>query len=247
MLSTSCNSPFIPHSPPHDVPKDRRWWYHILEQPSLSQVTPGPIILDDFEAYSDASSGIGIGITIADRWRAWRLIPGWKADGRDIGWAEALGFELVIQSLCQVVRETHNSHFKVYGDNKGVVEGWWNGRSRNKPTNHIFKRIHQFTKIQQVVIHSRYVASKYNPSDNPSRGVYGPHSHLLPHIPIHAELRPFIVDFDAKLHPAELKARDSRRVFPAPAKPARPHSHQQYQSFNIRQEHEEELIYLSTL
>lgn len=45
MLSTSRNSPFVPHSPPRDVPKDLRWWYHILEQPNLSQVTSGPIIL----------------------------------------------------------------------------------------------------------------------------------------------------------------------------------------------------------
>ena len=150
MLSTSRNSPFIPHSPPHDVSKDLQWWYHTLEQPNLSWVTPGPIILNDFEAYSDASSGIGIGITIADKWRAWHLIPGWKADGRDIGWVEALGFELIIQSLCQVVREMHNSHIKVYGDNKGVVEVWWNGQSRNKPTNHVFKCIHQFTKTNKL-------------------------------------------------------------------------------------------------
>jgi hypothetical protein len=53
-----------------------------------------------------------------------------KAEGCEIGWAEAAGFFLLAISITKIlpVREA-NSHYKVYGDNKGVVGGWWNGRS----------------------------------------------------------------------------------------------------------------------
>ena len=75
----------------------------------------------DCDAYSDASSGFGISITIGDKWHVWRLLPGWKSDGCDIGWAEAIGFELL--TLFVLSSSSDSTHFKVYGDNKGVVEG----------------------------------------------------------------------------------------------------------------------------
>ncbi|CAA7270000.1 unnamed protein product [Cyclocybe aegerita] len=55
----------------------------------LSKPIPRPTPIIDLVAYSDASSEVGIGITIGQKWRAWRLLPGWKANNRDIGWAEA--------------------------------------------------------------------------------------------------------------------------------------------------------------
>ena len=97
---------------------------HLLK--ILPKISHGGLInshfhLHDIQAFSDASSGFGIAITIGDRWRAWRLIPGWQSlDGkRDIGWAEALGFELLIRSI--IGFGYVSGHFKVYGDNKGVV------------------------------------------------------------------------------------------------------------------------------
>jgi len=38
----------------------------------------------------DASSGWGIGIVYDDLLYAWSLAPGWKAYGRDIGWAKSI-------------------------------------------------------------------------------------------------------------------------------------------------------------
>jgi hypothetical protein len=77
--------------------------------------------LVDHHAYSDASSGFGIAITVGPRWRAWRLLPGWKSQGRDIQWAEAIGFEFLIIYLCTI--SDAGEHLKVFGDNRGVVEG----------------------------------------------------------------------------------------------------------------------------
>ena len=200
MLSGFNSSPFVPHTPPRSTPEDLQWWARRLQSATLSRSIPGPVPLMDCNAYSDASSGFGIGITIGNRWRAWRLLPGWKSDGRDIGWAEAVGFELL--TLFVISSSNDSAHFKVYGDNKGVVEGWWKGRSRNKQTNTVFRRIHNVLEARQHTIHTRYVPSKQNPADEPSRGVYPPITRLLPSLPVPPELHGLIVDFDSELSPA---------------------------------------------
>jgi hypothetical protein len=92
----------------------------------------------------DASSGTGIAIVVQGRWRAWRLLPGWDRGNRDIGWAEAVGFELLVYAVIGATSAPQTTHFKLFGDNTGVVEGWWNHRSRNPETNGVFRRIHQF-------------------------------------------------------------------------------------------------------
>ena len=81
MLSLFNNHPFVPHSSPHDMPHDLEWWSTLLESQTLSRPIPGPTPLEDTHAFSDASSGFGIGITIGGRWHAWCLLPNWKLDG----------------------------------------------------------------------------------------------------------------------------------------------------------------------
>ena len=63
--------------------------------PLLSQET-STIQYPSWNTYSNASSGFGIGIMIGDKWYAWCLLPGWKANGCDIGYAKAIGFKLLI-------------------------------------------------------------------------------------------------------------------------------------------------------
>jgi hypothetical protein len=203
LLSIFHDRPFMPRTSPRDTSDDLIWWTKTLSQPNVFRTIPGPQPITDVDAYSDASSTTGIGITIGRKWRAWRLLPGWKADGRDIGWAEAVGFEFVTDTL--LASHPRGGHLKIYGDNRGVVEGWWKGKSRNKPTNTVFKRIHQKTSSVACTIHSRYVASKANPADGPSRGIYPPRSDLLPPIPIPFELRDLVADFDAELNATELR------------------------------------------
>ena len=68
-------------------------------------------------AFSNASSDFSIGVVIGNKWKAWRLVPGWKAaDGRDIGWAGAVGLELLARTHC--TESESGQHFRVFGDNK---------------------------------------------------------------------------------------------------------------------------------
>ena len=146
------DSPFCPHSPPCRTPSDLLWWKEKLTQPVIVRAIPGPFPIIDPDTYSDASSETGIGITIGGRWRAWRLLPGWKANSRDIGWAEAVGFLFLILTLTPSA--PRGTHIKVFGNNMGVVEGWWKGRSRNRPTNDIFRHIHSITEADDISVHT---------------------------------------------------------------------------------------------
>ncbi|KAJ3505465.1 hypothetical protein NMY22_g17578 [Coprinellus aureogranulatus] len=146
--------------------------------------------------YSDASTGVGVGIVIGHKWRAWTLRSGWRTrDGvKDIGWAEAVGFYFLIVALTQLV--ARGTHLRLHGDNEGVVDAWRNFRSRNAATNKVFELIHDHLERYGFIdcIHPVWVPSKDNPADEPSRGVFPPTADLLPPIPIPSGLIPFIVD-----------------------------------------------------
>lgn len=206
MLCLAFIKPFIPRRPIKRLDADLLWWKRLLQSSFVGRPIPKPLTLFNPEAYSDASSGFGIAITIGVRWRAWRLRKGWQTlDGkRDIGWAEAVGFELLILYLISMGGPQRN--FKVFGDNQGVIEGWRNGRSRNTAVNEVFRRI--FSVINDSAasysFHPTYVTSKANPADDPSRGVYGSAEHLLPNLHIPSALESFIIDpFIASTDPRE--------------------------------------------
>jgi hypothetical protein len=205
MLGIFHDSPLKPRTPPASTSAELSWWENLLSKPSLSRLIPGPCDLLDTGAFSDASSNVGIGIIIGQRWRAWRLIPGWKTDGRDIGWAEAVSFELLCYFVLQLAPRP--GHFKVYGDNRGVVEGWWKGRSRNVQTNRVFQRIHERLEDTTSSLHTCYVTSRLNPADGPSRGIFPPFNLLLPTMVIPNELRNLIADFNAPVLPIEERLR----------------------------------------
>jgi hypothetical protein len=198
MLGTFNNHPYAPHHAPQHTDDDLLWWERLLQGPPITRTISIPADPTEVHAYSDASSGWGIRITIGERWRAWRLRKGWKADGRDIGWAEAIGFELLVIAILQANRgQGDEKHIRVYGDNKGVVEGWWRGRSRSWRVNEVFRRIHELCEQSGATIHTRYVPSERNPADDPSRGIYPPRTKLLPYIPIPTDIRSFVTDFDS--------------------------------------------------
>lgn len=200
MMATFNERPFTPRHPPQHLDADLTWWEATLSQPSLSREIPGGRHISDVRGYSDASSSVGIGVVIGDRWRAWRLLPGWKGGGRDIGWAEAVGMELLIRTI---LRGGTFAGIQIFGDNTGVVEGWWTGRSRNAETNRIFRRIHELLDTRDTILTTRYVHTNQNPADGPSRGIYPPREHLLPPIDLPDEIKPFVVDFDAPLRACE--------------------------------------------
>ena len=216
MLMLCGPNPFAHYASIKGLHEDLAWWTHKLASP-LFRPIPSPLELYDIQAFSDASSGVRVAITIHDRWRAWRLIPGWQTlDGqRDIGWAEAIGFELLIKSIPRF--GCVSGHIKVYGDNKGVVEAWWNFRSRNRATNQVFRRIHTFLEQfdHSFSIHSAYVPSEANPADPPSRGFYPPVELLLSEIQLPADLSRFIIDATLPYTPTEIRLFRENRYPPA--------------------------------
>jgi hypothetical protein len=199
--------PFLPRHPAKGVADDLVWWRRRLAAPLYRRI-PSTSPLFDCGAYSDASSGIGVAIVIAGHWRAWRLVPGWRTlnGSRDIAWAEAIGFELLVSTLLHLDAGSQRA-FKVYGDNKGVVEGWWNYRSRNSAVNEVFKRVHSLLEAADRVdcVRSAYVTSTENPADKPSRGVYPPRSQLLPPISLLGDVGRFLIDATEPLTPLELR------------------------------------------
>ena len=117
MLAICTKKPFMLHRPEKTIKDDLVWWNCILTSSAATQpiVPPPPFV--DLNAYSDASSSIGIGIVIGERWRAWRLLPDWQVRSakRDIAWAEAIEFELLIQSLASIAPTSSQRHTIVYG------------------------------------------------------------------------------------------------------------------------------------
>ena len=87
----------------YSVQKPDPWVTHAepYQQLVVTWSIPWPISLHNARAFSDVSSGIAIAIVIREHWRAWHLIPGWKIlnSSKDIGWAEAIGFELLPRAL----------------------------------------------------------------------------------------------------------------------------------------------------
>lgn len=213
MMGIFHERPFTPRHPPKQLTDDLTWWHLLLSRPRLVREIPGRRHVTDVHGFSDASSSTGIGIILGDKWRAWRLLPGWNREGRDIGWAEAVAMELLVRTIFQ----HHNlPGIRVFGDNTGVVEGWWTGRSRNAETNKVFRRIHRLVDENVSFLTTRYVNTAHNPADNPSRGIYPPEHLLLPPIIIPSELEPFITDFDAPLRPSERLASTSIYSKPKP-------------------------------
>ena len=220
MLGPATESPFIPRHPHHTVADDLHWWSQTLAVTQLCRQIPSPRNVINCHAYSDASSGVGIAITIGSHWRAWRLIPGWQTlDGkRNIGWAEAVGFQFLVDAVTQA--GCAGDCFKLYGDNKGVVEGWWNGRSCNAAVNSVFKQIHNQIESRNFVdsIFAAYVPSADNPADKPSRGIYPSDSLLLPPITIPQCLSRLLIDATEPLSHTEICLLRKGRYSPATAK-----------------------------
>ena len=216
MLGIFHDTPFKPRCPPRHLDKDLFWWLRTLSKPSLAREIPGAREVIDVHAFSDASSSVGIGIVIGDHWRAWTLRPDWRRDGKDITWAEAVAMELLIRTVLRL--DPGSKQFKVYGDNRGVVERWWSGRSRNSQTNEVFKRIHTNLRTHRCTVYTRYVPSAANPADGPSRGIFPSRAKLLPPVDLPEELKPDVFPLENPEHGFTTR-RDGHRYHHAGKKP----------------------------
>lgn len=81
MLSIFGDSPDRPQHAPKSIAGDLAWWCTKLAERSLSRLLLSTDEFPDIHAFSDASSSVGIGITVGTAWSAFQLIQGWQADG----------------------------------------------------------------------------------------------------------------------------------------------------------------------
>jgi hypothetical protein len=70
MLKVCSDRPFMPHRPVKSIADDLLWWDECLRSDRVKLSIP-PLPFADIQAFSDASSGVGVGVVIGDRWRAW--------------------------------------------------------------------------------------------------------------------------------------------------------------------------------
>lgn len=236
MMGFFHDRPFSSRHPPNSLVEDLTWWSSILSSPTLSRDIPGGRQIIDIHGFSDASSTIGIGVVIGGRWRAWRLLPNWKSGGRDIGWAEAVGMELLLRIALTLGSPPG---ILLHGDNTGVVEGWWSGRSRNVETNRVFRRIHEMLENSNSILVTRYVNTNRNPADGPSRGIYPHESLLLPPVRLPDEIHPFVVDFDAPTQLCERLSPQRPPPVPKATVPPLEHIRRQQATAAAQEQHSE--------
>jgi hypothetical protein len=187
----SAKSKFSQWAPSAGVLLDAQYWRDELSRDFCGTSLQPPPPLSPTEFWVDASTSFGIGVIFDGTWDAWRLKPGWKKDGRDIGWAEMVAIELGL--LAAIARGCANTHFLVKSDNMGVIGALSAGKSRNLEQNRVLQRVVATARINGIWLTSKYVSSAENVADGPSRGLpvlYMTRS--TTHVPIPPCLDPFL-------------------------------------------------------
>lgn len=116
--------------------RDVKEAYRTVPPPLLAMVRIA-VIVEDLHAYSDANSVIGIRIVIGERWRTWRLVPGWNS--HEIWKRHQLGRSHWLPSPGYDNRRpvTFWRPLQNFSDNMGVIKRWWRGCSCSRQTNEI--------------------------------------------------------------------------------------------------------------
>jgi hypothetical protein len=198
LLNLSCFTSTFPREmhfarckPPPSVLNDLKWWCDVLSK------TPPPRILtprgppQDIDLWVDTSTNWGIGLTLGDRWDAWSTTNGWKGEGRDIGWLEAIAVELAVLTLHAA--GWRDSSVLIHSDNQGVISAFKQGRSRNFQVNLSIRRVQAIAMESNMLHHLFYTELLANKVDPISRGETGPASSRLPPIQLPVELTPYII------------------------------------------------------
>ncbi|KAF7306188.1 Reverse transcriptase domain-containing protein [Mycena indigotica] len=162
-------SSFSKRTPNATVLEDLAWWRAELANTFCGSALIRPPAIHPVEFYVDASTSFGIGVIFDGVWQSWQLRPGWKAEGRDIGWAEMLAIELGLRLA--IHRGFSDTHFKVNSDNEGVIGALDGGKSRNPEQNRILRRIVSLLRSHSLWVTTTYIPSALNVADRPSRGL----------------------------------------------------------------------------
>jgi len=115
---------------PKVIIESLHWWEVVLAKSDCSHLLK-PCQAFDPGLWVNASTSWRIGIIFSSIWYAWALTPGWKADGRDIGWAESVSLELAV--LILVDHNFQDCSVIIHSDNTGVIDTYNKGRSCNIP------------------------------------------------------------------------------------------------------------------
>ncbi|KAE8185864.1 hypothetical protein CF336_g7226 [Tilletia laevis] len=155
---------------PVEVQKEAGFWVKALSiVPFIRSYALPPNRFPD-TVWVDASTEWGIGVIVGEAWGAWKWLPGWKADGRGIGWAEAIALEFGL--LAAKACGASNSTIDFRSDNQGVLYSYKRGHSRGKQINTVLKRVVDMERDDRLQLDIKYIESKLNPADDPSRGVF---------------------------------------------------------------------------
>ena len=165
---------------------DISWWRERLERNFVGTKIMRPPKPLDCKVFVDASSSWGIGLVINDRWLAWQFKGNWRADGREIGWAEMVAVELAVRTL--IAGKFHKCHVIIRSDNQGVVGALKSGRSQGSQQNMILREIVKLIQDNNIWISCTWIPTAENLADGPSRGMFPGKSSLLsfqPKLPYH--------------------------------------------------------------
>lgn len=184
-------SKFVSLLPSKAVMEDIIWWRDTSEHGWCSSHVIQPPDPIDLDVYVDASTTWGIGFVADDRWLAWELRPGWKSDGRDIGWVEMVTVDLSVRAL--VNARFTNCHIVLKSDNSGVVGALTAGRSRSLQQNAILCRIVDTFQSSSIWLTIIWLPSASNKADRPSCRSFPSKRTLFPFPPrIPPYLMPFV-------------------------------------------------------
>jgi hypothetical protein len=144
-----------------------------LSHPNISSAQPF-----SSEIFVDAS-GSGIGFWFDERWLAWKFkypcsndnIPTDKNGKVITSWAELIAVELGVLAL--ISAQFSNTSIIVFSDNCGVVDALSRGKWKSAfGLQDVLDRILAMCCNSNLELQVKWVASKDNPADGPSRGVF---------------------------------------------------------------------------
>lgn len=183
---------FLCLKPPAAAVGDMKVWIELLGIANATRLlTIDPLM--DPDVWVDASSDWGIAIVVGCSWRYWKLVAGWKTDGRDIGWAESVALEFTIYHLIWA----GYSHVRllIHSDSQGAIGQYNKGRGANQPTNDCIRCSATAMLSACIDIQPEYVPSADNRADGPSRGRVLENGYKLPRaFPIPEALKLLLFD-----------------------------------------------------
>jgi len=138
------------------------------------------------EVSVDSSPSWGIGFMMNGRWLAWKFKPGWQSMGKDNHWAEMVAVEVGLRVA--IATGHHSGPLTVRSDNTGVVRSLTTGEEKNQERLTILRNIQRLSRTYNIQVIPKWISTKENPADGPSRGVFPSRALLLldpPAVPAH--------------------------------------------------------------